>query len=219
MSVRILEEGEALYRFEEGDRLWTYPRVTACLGVLWPNRPKSDPALIRGRHVHKAVALLNGGLDGSGLDWDSIVPEYRPYLSAWGDFQQVSGFEPIALNASGPVAVELFIWSHGRRFAGRLDAVCRLPKLKAPLGDPRGLWIVDVKTAEETWEGEGPQTAAYELGYHEVTGYRGRIRRLSVHLHHTGKFSTEEWTDPADLSTFLCAHHVYSWWQRHGRAA
>lgn len=203
----VLEERDRSYLFEEGGRRFEYARVTACLEVLWPNRPTSEEALFRGRYVHKACALLDGGLDGSGLDWDSVLPEYRPRLGAWDYFKDLSGFEP--------VAIELFVWSHERRFAGRLDRICRLPKLKAPLSDPKGLWVLDLKTSEEAWAGEGAQTAAYEFAYREVTGYRGKMRRLSVHLHANGKPSMEEWKDPADLSTFLAAHHVIHWWRRH----
>ena len=49
----------------------------------------TEEARLRGKAVHAACQLL----DEDDLDWDSVLPEYRGYVTAWERFKRDSGFQ------------------------------------------------------------------------------------------------------------------------------
>ena len=206
--VRDRERG--VYLFEEDGQAYSYVSVTEALKILWPNRPTSEEALARGRYVHRACALLDGGVDNlglaSGLDWSTVDPELRHPIEEWERFKEMAGFVP--------KYVEIPVRSHRYRFAGTPDVIGGFTKIKLKLGQGQ-LAIVDRKITALKSPDEGVQLAAYQRAVHETLGTPGMVGRVSVHLPMEGPARMTQWTDQADLSTFLSALHLEHWQRRH----
>jgi len=165
-----------------------FPHVTEILSILENHNWTPEFALERGRHVHKACALLDGWGDGSGLDWDTLDVAIRPYLEAYVSFKKLYQFEP--------GRIEERIMSHTYRYQGTPDRVNQKEIWEIKCGPPRPV--------------TGIQLAAY------AKHFRRTLLRYSVHLHPTGKFTVEKWKDPSDFSVFLAALNCWNWRIRNG---
>jgi len=168
----------------------TYPHVTDVIALVRNMQWTPEYALERGRHVHRACALLDGWGDGSGLDLDSLHPVLVPYVDAYQLF----------LKAWKPdyISIEAEVFHPKYSYVGRLD--------RATLTD-----IFDLKCGGDKHKATGLQLAGYEKAY----GLKKR-RRFAIHLLPTGRYFVEEYKDRADFPLFLGLLNIHQWRLKHG---
>ena len=102
--------------------------IRTALGIGYPHTTTDPVHRERGKAVHRAIELYDNG----DLDESSVDPAVAPYLKAYIQFREDTGFEP--------VHSELMLASERDWYAGTLDKVGRLPSL--------GLGIVEIKSTE-----------------------------------------------------------------------
>jgi len=166
-----------------------FPRVTDVCKLLENPNWVPESALMRGRYVHRACELLDGGGDNTGLDLDSLDPVLKLYLDAYISFKELYTFDP--------GRIEEGIISHTYRYQGTPDRVNEKEIWEIKCGPPRPV--------------TGIQLAAY------AKHFRRQLRRFSVHLYPTGRFTVEPWKDPSDFSIFLAALNCWNWRTKHGQ--
>jgi len=167
-----------------------FPHVTEILRLVRNMDFTPESALERGRHVHKACALLDGWGDGSGLDFENLHPVLVPYVDAYHSFREIR--RPVY------IAIEHKVEHQQYRYQGRLD--------RATEED-----VYDLKCGSDVHPAEGLQLAAYERAY----GRKHR-RRFSIHLYPNGRFKVHEWKDRSNFSVFLALLNIHNWRIRHG---
>lgn len=179
-----------VYRYKGAVR----PGVTR---VLSPhqNLDVVDPAILAaaaefGQHVHEAVHLFNIG----ELDRGSLDPLVEAHLVQWERFLAESGAVVIYSEAK--------VYSARYGYAGQLDDICAMPKRQ-------GHTLIDVKTGAAVPRTSGPQTAAYNEAWHEMTGSR-RMKRASVHLRESDYVFVPH-TNPQDWDIFKAALILHRW--------
>lgn len=153
----------------------------------------------QGKAIHSMVEMdSQGTLDVAGL------PEWMgPVYKAWCAFKDASGFAPILneYRASHP--------SLG--YAGTLDLLCELPKLKG--------WkhaaLLDVKRSLFAGPAIGIQTAAYGMLVESDRGMPRVGRRGALRLGADGKFALEPYDDASDMTTFLALLTIRRFKERH----
>lgn len=194
-----VDRENGVYIFQkDGERERLLPTVTTVIGDVLADFPDDELAMLRGRIVHHACALLDGGGDGSGLDWPSLRPEYVGYVQAWEKFMKDTGFEILE--------VEQAVVCEKMGYAGTLDRVGILKEMTT---------ILDIKTSRSIWKTEGVQTAAYAHAWKEMRGFRGKIQRITVHLTPEGKYNlAPPWKDVSDIYVFQAALQCYRWRRR-----
>jgi hypothetical protein len=150
-----------------------------------------EKASARGTAVHLAAELhLQDDLDEA-----SLHPDVAPYFYQFVKWLRDSGF---VMTAS-----EMRIASKKFGYAGTLDLVGRLPKMKCNA-------LIDTKTTSVFMPSTGPQTAAYEHGYKETTGCKKKYRRFGLWLR-PDFYRLIPLDNDADLSTFLSCLTIYRW--------
>ncbi len=147
----------------------------------------------RGRAVHLATQLW----DDYDLDESVLDPVIKPYLAAWIQFRQDTGF--VVSQA------ELIVYSDRHRFCGMLDRKGLL------YGEP---CILDIKAVAVISPVTALQTAAYAEA--SRTDRRAKSpRRAAVQLRPDGTFRWAEFEDKTDLSVFLSLLQLWSWRKTH----
>jgi len=190
-----------VYRFTEGGVDFTLPRVSAILNAIFPIQ--IDPARLelarqRGTAVHRALELLDGGGDGSGLDMGTVDPMLLPYITAYQRFLSDTGFVPLLIEA--PVRSLIF------GFVGTLDR-------QGPLnGKPA---VVDLKTGMPS-QLHALQNAAYERALAEQVKARSAGKRFALYLKNDGTYRLNQHKDPDDFKRFLSCLTLYHWLQKGG---
>jgi len=182
-----------LYTWPDGIEL---PSVTTIITKGLGLHYDSPEAAARGTAIHEACALLDGGGDGSGLDWSSMPEEWHGYLRAW---------EMAKKWIAGKItAVEMPIRSSRYQYAGRLDRVISGA-------------VLDLKSgAEEPWH--ALQTWAYAEAYRETIGRpRLYVPRAAVYLRASGTPHIVEHEGDSGLHVFLALLQVYHWRVARGR--
>ena len=167
-----------------------FPHVTDVLKLVRNLDWTPEAALERGRLVHTATALVDGGGDGSGLYYEGLHPVLVPYLDAYQLF--LKAWKPDYLS------IERTVIHHRYRYQGRLD--------RATHED-----IYDIKCGPDKHPATGLQLAAYEKAYR-----RTPRRRFAIHLLPTGRYFVEEYKDRADWPVFLGLLNAHQWRVRHG---
>lgn len=153
-----------------------------------------ETARQQGVAIHKMVELdCMGDLDEDGL------PEWmRPYFLAWRAFVDESGFVV--------VASEQRVYHPALRYAGTLDLMGYMPKLKG--GDALGL--IDVKRSFYADAAIGYQTAAYALAWNVTGAKPGPCkRRFALRLDPTGRYRLREFANAQDTSVFTACLVVH----------
>jgi len=146
-----------------------------------------------GKHVHKACELY----DDNNLDRDSLDPALDEYLSGWIKFLDCSGVQ-ITLN-------EQKVFSKKYGYAGTLDRG-GIFKNK--------LCLFDIKSGVQS-KSAGPQTAAYNNAFHEMTGEKF-FRRFTVLLR-PNDFKLVEYKSRNDFNIFLSCLNIYNWKVANGK--
>jgi hypothetical protein len=178
-----------------------FPSVTEVLGPaetfagVFDRVPEHALAFARdrGHYIHEAMALLVRG----ELDWDSLDPDWAPYIRTGERFLADSG---IVVTGS-----EVPVYSERLRAAGTIDLL--------------GLWreresLLDFKAAATVPLTVGPQTAGYTLLYRDLYGGGKRVHRYCVHLSATA-YRVIPLEDSRDEAIFLSALNLYHWGSRY----
>jgi hypothetical protein len=143
-----------------------------------------------GNHVHLATHLHDIG----ELDREALDPRVNEYLIGWEKFLDEAG--------AVPIYSEMQIYSNKLGVAGTLDRIMGWTRSKHNI-------MVDIKTGSSITKTVGPQTAAYEEIYHEMTGQR-RMQRYCVHLR-PFNYSLVKLQDPNDINIFRAALTLHRW--------
>lgn len=197
------------HTYRLGDRV--LPGVTSILdrGIAsYAGVPRHilDAAADRGTYVHRACELLLW----DSLDWDSLVPEFRPYVDAFARFLQESGVDP--------ELPEERVWHRKLFYAGTADLICRLAKRKKFRRA-----VIDFKTSFRLMPAVGPQLAAYQEAYNSGIADKGEhaLDRYALHLRKDGTYQLQPYESPMDMAVFracLTIHNFTAKEQRHERS-
>lgn len=143
-----------------------------------------EKARDRGVAVHYAIRLLHE----NSLDPATVAPALDPFLFAYAQFQETTGFW-----------AELFEQplAHALGFAGTPDAAGPVFGVRA---------VVDFKTGATLDPAYGVQLAAYRMLL-DTRGYVTKKRYL-VQLRDDGTFQLLECRDPGDEAEFKSALHL-----------
>ena len=197
MSLLRLPSGE--YRLTENGVPCVVPGVTRVLSLLRPYANVRGDTLIsaqrRGQAAHRAIHLLEGGGDGSGLEWASVDPRILPYVQAWEKFKAETKWRTILTEV--PMASARFRYGCTPDLLGEINA---------------RLIVLDIKS------GQGPlvalQTAAQAQAINETKRLHGKPKRYSLFLTSRGTSRLHEHADPADFPTFTALLQIYQWLAR-----
>ncbi len=152
----------------------------------------------RGTFVHAATVLL----DNDNLNWDSVPEDYKPFCEAW-------------LPAVSTLRLSFIKEWTERPAVAYILGVAGTPDRIGTVGGRLTRTIIDIKTGDGSsrklkalW---GLRLAGYELIYREVEGFTGKMNRLVVQLHSTGKFTPIPLDDPSDHAAFRSFANTYKW--------
>jgi hypothetical protein len=197
--IRIDRE-TGLYWWQVWEELIAVPSVTHILETVFrPYRRDNEYALTRGTAIHKAISLLEGFGDGSGLQGgvEGLDSRLRPYIDGWLEFKRVADIKI--------VSCETPLLSQKRNFAGTPDLFVEVWGERA---------IIDVKsggTAPMVWL----QLAGYELMAEEKwTHHRDGYHRYALYLPGNGKFKLKEDGEDTDTQAFISALDCYNYMRR-----
>lgn len=204
--MTLLETTADSYRLDVG----TYPRVTSILSLVRTDLREIPADVLahaaqRGQAVHRACYLLAGGIDrhgkASGLAWDSLGDEVRPYVEAFQDFTHHTRCRFLAQ--------EQLVVSRRYGYAGTMDFLCELGGVRS---------VLDVKTGEPH-PAHRLQLAAYREAWMEGMRSRGAVDRLVLYLKPDGRYRLvnceESGSGGADFRVFTALLQVWRW-QRNG---
>ena len=123
---------------------------------------------------------------------DDLDPRLDAYLDGWQKFLLETGAEVIYSEAR--------VYSVKMNFAGTLDSIINIRMANR---------LCDIKTGEAVPRTVGPQTAAYNEAWHEMTGQR-RMRRMCVQLKPNG-YNVIHLNDPNDWNIYKAALTLHRW--------
>lgn len=174
-----------------------YPSVTQILESAGLPELSRVPADILewkrdlGSKVHRAIEFL----DDDDLNFDTLLPEWRPYIESYQKFKRESGFEPLA--AEEPVFHPVY------KYPGKPD---RIGILNGKIS------LIDYKTGLIDLKSVGPQTAAYSEAWNHDCKIGDNIRkRYALKLSKDGTYKLIECKNPNDFNVFLAALSLYNW--------
>ena len=197
--LKVTDQG---YTFEEKGARTTMVRVSRVLDAFLPV-PWTEEARARGSAIHKAAALLDGGLGGSGLHWPSVDPEIVPYLRAWVDFKEEI--------LSRPLKHSLLI-----------DVKSGVPHTRHQLQTA----LYKVALIETGWGTIGSKLIerfvwSRRFGYAGTLDrfYPGKnlriIRRACCYVHKNGTYQLAWHDDPADEAAAVGMVQAWHWYQKY----
>ena len=145
----------------------------------------------RGKAIHAAIHLYEGGQNGSTLDWDALHPEIRPHLEAYESFKAETGWQPAFL--------ERRVVHRSLGYGGTLDGFGLLEDIPT---------FADWKSGVELGR-HGAQLAAY----HKAAVDMGLVteedvQRAGVYLRNDGTYRIKTYADDADWYDFLAALRI-----------
>lgn len=153
-----------------------------------------DQARQFGTDVHRAAELFVAGT----LDTDDLDSDVKGCIDALERYLEDMGLEP--------VATEVIVYSTRHQYAGTMDLLAK---------DWSGYLVeVDYKTSLTRPRAVGPQTAAYEQAYHEMTGTPIEGGRCCLRLRSDGTYRADPLEDSADWLVFRSALNI--WQFNHG---
>lgn len=176
------------------------PSVTTLLSPLteYAGIPKAvmEKAAERGNNVHKACEMFLWGT----LDEDLLDEEYVPYLSAFKQFMDDTGF-----------VVELIeerVFHKKLRYAGTVDLGGVFPGLGRRTKSHRA--IIDIKTTFKLMRSVGPQLAGYNDAWSSMKTGEKFDERYALQLKKTGKYVLEPLKSKTDSNVFLSCLNIYN---------
>lgn len=206
MENLAVDREKGTYTFTEKGRMYCFPSVTTIIrNVYWENPWVTDAGLERGRLVHKASWLLDGGGGGHGLNWHTLHASLVGPTRAYQNFKDKEGFVPL-LNEEN-------VRSLRYRFAGRPDKLGYFllnKKLRSQVA------IIDLKVGKvEPWT--GIQLAAYRVAYKEMHPKMRmeHIARFALELKDNEDYQLHPMVDPDDFAFFTGGMRVYYFLQKY----
>lgn len=192
----MLSFDPSTHTYRLGDR--KLPGVTSILdcGIAsYAGVPRHvlDAAAKRGTYVHRACELLLWDL----LDWDSLEPDYRPYVDAFAKFLKESGVDP--------ELPEERVWHRELFYAGTADLICRLAKRKKFRRA-----VIDFKTSFRLMPAVGPQLAAYQDAFNSAEKNDPVVDRYALHLRKDGTYQLEPYESPMDMAVFRACLTIHN---------
>jgi hypothetical protein len=188
----MLEFDEAKHEYRaDGVIVPSVTQVISPLTKLWVNGAVLEKARQEGKAIHSTVELDCAGT----LDEENLPEWLRPYLKAWRDFRDFTGFEL--------VASEKRMYSPLLRIAGTLDLDGVMTNFRHP-----GPCVLDIKRSLAGAPAIGVQLAGY------ASMLEGARRRYGLQLKSDGTYRLQEYTDPQDRAVFLSCITLYRWRQR-----
>ena len=183
---------DGYYELNDGRRL---PSVTSVLNLLMPEARFGIGAAERGTEVHDVIHHL---LEGYKIE--EIDPQVEPFVQAWQQFADDTGFMP--------EAVEQFVICDRYGYAGTLDAVGVMTKAKARFAKSA---VFDWKTCTvfKVRRTAGPQLAAYEYAYRKTWQLSRPLLRFVVLLRADGAYRIERMHSRSDFTVFLSCLNLY----------
>lgn len=188
--TRFHVEHDPSFRFDaephlywlEGQIRWSCTGMLKAVGYV-DDRFFSEASAIRGRHIHKATQIIDGGLILGGLEQD-----YVGYVEGWEAFVREHRFTPRIIEL--PMYHPIYKFGVTPDREGLLDG--SIPA------------VVEIKTGLVPWWTKF-QTALQDLtiGCWDIGSpvYR---RRFSVQLHADGHYVMQEYDDPSDYDIARC---------------
>lgn len=167
----------------DGRILPSVTQVLECVGMI-DTRYFTDFHRFRGSAVHAACHYL----DEYDLDWDSVEPQFVPYIKAYERFKEESGFMPETIEQPKHCPV----W----RFAGTPDRVGLLNGRRV---------VIDLKNVSYL-----PAYAIQTAAYAWLSG-RAELPRFTVHLKPDATYKLHPENNAADLDEFFAALRVTHW--------
>jgi hypothetical protein len=159
---------------------------------------KVDPEVLaaaaaEGQAVHELVHQDCLGV----LDVMRQPVDLLPYVDAWREFLEVTGFTVLAS--------EQLVFSDRFRYCGRLDLFGQFPN--------RTFGVIDTKRVAQVQRTTGLQTAGYKTALCEMMGVPedGHIRRFALQMRPGRKAYLHEFKDAGDRKVFLSATNVAHW--------
>lgn len=147
----------------------------------------------RGKAVHIACHYF----DENDLDWNSVSPQYLPYVQAHQKFCKDTSIQW--------TLIEHRIYNPVYNYCGILDREAILN------GEPA---IIDLKTGlVNKWV--ALQTAAYEAGLPPLVN-KSR-KRFALQLKSDGTYKLHPFIDRTDIRVFTAAAAVVNWKLKHGQ--
>lgn len=198
--LRIDREAGCYWWRVDGKEM-AYPSVTHILETVFrPYRNNNEYALTRGTAVHRAIALLEGFGDGSGLQGgvEGLDERLRPYVDGWLEFKAKAEVEILACETP------LLSTEYG--FAGTPDLIAKVFGQKA---------ILDIKSG-----GTAPLVWLQLSGYEIMTGDPGYLlgdddyKRYALYLPGNGKFKLRNGKEKREGLVFLAALDCYQYMRR-----
>ena len=186
-------------RSRDGAKVVGVTSVLSAAGIIDNTWAHTD-AMTRGSAVHRATELHDHGT----LNEATLDPRIVPYLDAWKQFREETGFEPME--------IERRIYHDGEfEYAGTLDRVGRFtrpPWTKIANG---AIGLIDIKSGKmPKWA--GLQTAPYAKAYERQTktfiGWRACVELASNGAAHFIKHSRDK---EQDFQVFMSCRVVYEW--------
>jgi len=153
----------------------------------------------RGTLVHTATALYDrDALTLEEMQADTVL---EPYVRAWVKFRDDVLFIP--------EAIEVQVYSVRHRYAGTIDRIGELRRVRV---------VLDIKTGAALNPVTALQLAAYQVAYNERNPKAKVWERWAIQLGADGKYKLHQYKDDAgDWSAFLSALNLYSWRRRNIR--
>lgn len=192
IALLDLEFNETTHTYQYQGKV--VPSVTQILepysGLEYVDQQTLEATAEFGNHVHLATHLHDiGELDRSSLD-----PLVDDYLVGWEKFLKDSG--------AVPIYSETQIYSARLRVAGTLDRIMAWNRSNSNV-------MIDIKTGSSITRTVGPQTAAYDEIWHEMTGQR-HMKRYCVHLK-SKTYNLVKQDNPNDINIFRAALTMHRW--------
>lgn len=143
-----------------------------------------------GTAVHACTEYYDEGV----LDWDSVDPEWLPYVNAYLKWREDTN--PKILRVEDRLGCI--------KYAGTLDRICEINGQK---------WVVDLKTTSAIHPHVGIQLAAYVALAEKF--YGGTYRRAALQLRGDGTYKVYEFSSYKDETCFNALLGIYHWKVEH----
>ena len=194
------DEATHTYTDRDGINIPSVTQVLQCAGLV--DYSGIDPEVLNrkawiGTQAHRATQFLDEG----DLDMDSVHETVKPYVQAWENFKNESGFKPLVGEAERPRIVMI----NGMRYAMTADVTGTINGKQ---------FVIEKKCAsqEEVWW--KVQLAAYEQGIRSED--KIHRMRMAVKLGPDASYRAFNYGDVLDYQMFGWALGI-EWWKRSNR--
>lgn len=184
----LFDEAAHVYRMENGLRVPSTTQVLKRAGLVSFDQVAED-VLERKSALGTAVHACTQYLDEGDLDYDTLQPEWLPYVSAWDRFKAESEVKLLAIEERRVADV------NGMFYGMTFDRLAIVTGRES---------VLDIKTSASKSAWWGDQLASYDLGLPPCTSQERRDR-YAVQLKPDGSYRLWPFTDPIDYDAWTWA--------------